>query len=184
MGFLMRKSQEFFSLVRALANEGRGVAAIEFAMIVPVLAAGIVNAADIAIYLIDRLQVENATEMGVQAAWQTCDLMHIPATTNCSGLNSAVTAAVQRTTLGTHITLRSGSPAEGYYCVSSSGSLQYVSSVSTKPTDCSAAGTPSNLPADYIKVETTYSYAPLFPGLSVAGLFTTPITRTAWMRMG
>jgi Flp pilus assembly protein TadG len=184
MEFLMRKSKKFSSLMRAFANESRGVAAIEFALIVPVLAAGIVNAADIAIYLIDRLQIENATEMGAQAAWQTCDLTHIPATTNCANLSSAVTAGIQRTTLGSHITLRSGSPSEGYYCVNSSGSLQYVSSVSNKPADCSAAGTPSNLPADYIKVDTTYSYAPLFPGLSVGGLFDTPITRTAWMRMG
>jgi hypothetical protein len=68
--------------------------------------------------------------------------------------------------------------------VNSSGSLQYVSGVSNKPSDCSAAGTPANSPADYLKVDTTYDYAPLFPGLSVAGLFTTPITRTAWMRMG
>jgi Flp pilus assembly protein TadG len=184
MGFLMRKSRKFFSLIGALAGNKRGVAAIEFTLIVPVLAAGIVNATDIAIYLIDRLQIENATEMGAQAAWQTCDLTHIPATTNCPNLNSAVTAAVQRTTLGSHIALRSGSPSEGYYCVNSSGSLQRVSSVSQKPADCSAAGTPANLPADYIKIDTTYSYAPLFPGLSVGGLFDTPITRTAWMRMG
>ena len=184
MGFLMRKSQKFFPLVRALADENRGVAAIEFAMIATVLAAGIVNAADIAIYLIERLQVENATEMGAQAAWQTCDLTHIPATTNCSGLSSAVTAAIHRTSLGNRIALISGSPSEGYYCVNSSGSLQYVSSVSQKPSDCSAAGTPSNLPADYMKVDTTYTYAPLFPGISVGGLFVTPILRTAWMRMG
>src|SRR5258706_712892 len=133
MGFLMRKSRKFFSFVRALANERRGVAAIEFALIVPVLGAGIVNAADIAIYLIDRLQVENATEMGAQAAWQTCDLTHIPATTKCSGLNSAVTAAVQRTKLGTSITLKSGLPAEGYYFGNQSSSFQYCSSGSTKP---------------------------------------------------
>jgi Flp pilus assembly pilin Flp len=184
MGFLMRKSRKFYPLVRALANECRGVAAIEFALIVPVLTAGIINAADVAIYLIDRLQVENATEMGAQVAWQTCDLTHIPATTKCNGLNSAVTGAIQHTALGSHITLRGGSPSEGYYCVNASGSLQYVSDVSNKPSDCSAAGAPGNLPADYIKVDTTYTYAPLFPGFSVANLFQTPITRTAWMRMG
>ncbi len=184
MSLLMRKSQRLFPLIRALANENRGVAAIEFALISTVMAGGILNAADVAIYLIDRLQVENATEMAVQAAWKTCDLTHIPATTKCPGLNSAVTAAIRRTSLGTRITLKSGSPSEGYYCVNSSGSLQYVSSVSTKPSDCSAAGTPSNLPADYIKIQATYTYTPLFSGLSVGGLFETPITRTAWMRMG
>jgi Flp pilus assembly protein TadG len=184
MGILLQKLRGFFPLARALARETSGVAAIEFGMIAIVMAAGTANAADVAIYLIDRLQVENATEMGAQAAWQACDLSHIPATTKCSGLTSAVTAAIQRTSLGTHVTLQSGSPAEGYYCVSSSGALQYVSGVSTRPADCTAAGTPSNVPADYINVQTTYPYAPLFQGFSVGHLFTTPITRTAWMRMG
>ena len=184
MRSVMRKLSKFFPLARELAAETSGVAAIEFGLIAIVMAAGTANAADTALYLIDRLEVENATEMGAQAAWNACDLKHIPATTQCTGLTSTVTTAIQRTSLGTHVTLRSGSPAEGYYCVNSSGSLQYVSSVSTKPADCTAAGTPSNQPADYLSVQTTYTYAPLFQSFSIAHLFTTPIVRTAWMRMG
>ncbi len=34
-----------------------------------------------------------------------------------------------------------------------------------------------------IQVTTTYSYAPLFPGITVASTFTTPITKTGMMRL-
>jgi hypothetical protein len=58
-----------------------------------------------------------------------------------------------------------------------------MSSVSSKPADCSAAGMPALQPADYVQVAVTYSYSPLFPGISVAGRFATPITKTAMVRM-
>jgi hypothetical protein len=80
--------------------------------------------------------------------------------------------------------LISGSPSEGYYCVNSSNALQYVSDVSSKPADCTAAGMPSLQPGDYIQVQTTFPYAPLFPGLSVTGTFSTPINKKAIMRLG
>ena len=159
-----------------------GVAAIEFAMIGGFASISMLNAADVAIYARDRLEVENATEIGAQAAWKTCDSKHVPATVNCPGLNSAVTTAVQSTSLGTAVTLQSGSPSEGYYCVDSSGVLTRVSDVSSKPVDCTSAGTPSNSPGDYIKVQTTFTYAPLFPA-SVASAFAATITKTAWMRL-
>jgi len=52
-----------------------------------------------------------------------------------------------------------------------------MSGVSSKPADCSAAGSPSLQPADYIQVSTTFASKPLFPGITVAGTFTTPITK-------
>jgi hypothetical protein len=42
---------------------------------------------------------------------------------------------------------------------------------------------PALQPADYIVVAVTYSYSALFQGISVAGLFATPITKTAMARM-
>jgi hypothetical protein len=88
------------------------------------------------------------------------------------------------TSLGTRVALISGSPSEGYYCVNSSNALQFVSNVSSKPADCTAAGTPSLQPGDYIQIQTTFTYAPLFPGISISSTFPTPITRTAMMRLG
>ncbi|MEJ2375618.1 MAG: pilus assembly protein [Pseudolabrys sp.] len=168
--------------VNAIRADRRGVAAIEFALFVGFISVAVLNTADVSIYIYKRMQVENATEMGAQAAWQHCGLDQLPATTNCSGFLTAVQNAIQSTSLGTQVSLQTGYPTEGWYCVDSSGVLQYVSDYSTKPADCSAVGT-TYQPADYVKIQTTYTYTPLFGGISVAGAFTTPIVRTAMMRL-
>jgi Flp pilus assembly protein TadG len=160
------------------------VAAIEFGLFSIFLSLALVNVADVSIYIYQRMQVENATQVAAQAAWKACDLPQLPATVNCPGLTTAVQNALASTSLGTSVALVAGSPSEGYYCVNSSNALQYVSAVSSKPADCTAAGMPSLQPGDYIQVQTTFPYAPLFPGLSVTGTFATPINRTAMMRLG
>jgi Flp pilus assembly protein TadG len=173
---------------RQFRSDERGTSAIEFAFFASMLSFAILNVADISIYLYQRMQVENATQMGAQAVWNACDPSQIPtqipATTNCPNLTTAITNAIQSTSLGTAVSLQAGSPTEGYYCVNSSGQLQYVSSVSSKPpSDCTVAGVPSNKPGDYITITASYTYAPIFSGLSVAGAFPTPIVRTSMMRL-
>ena len=181
---LLRKTLGFGYKITALWADKRGVAAIEFGLFLLLLSAGLANVADVSIYIFQRMQAENATQMAAQAARKTCDLSMLPATTNCPGLADAVQTAVQSTSLGKLVSLISGSPAEGYYCVNSSNALQYVSDVSAKPADCTAAGMPSLQPGDYLRVQTTFTYVPLFPGLSVASTFATPINLTAMMRLG
>ena len=173
-----------FLRLKAIAECNRGVAAIEFAIIGAAFSIAVLNTADVAVYLFDRMQVENATEMGAQAAWKSCDLNHLPASTNCAGFRAAVSAAIQTTSLGNEVQLQGGSPSEGYYCINTSNALQYVSDVSNKPLDCTAAGTPNLSPTDYVEIQTSFAYAPIFPGITVASLFPTPITTTAWMRLG
>jgi Flp pilus assembly protein TadG len=170
--------------VKAIWADRRGVAAIEFGIFALMLSLGLANVADVSIYIYQRMQVENATQSAAQAAWKTCDATQLPATTSCAGLTTAVQNAVKSSSLGTDVTLVSGSPSEGYYCVNASNVLQRVSDVSAKPADCTAAGTPALQPGDYIQVQTTYTYTPLFPGLSVASGFATPIVRSALMRLG
>jgi Flp pilus assembly protein TadG len=170
--------------IAALRSDRHGVAAIEFAIFAGLISIGLLNVTDIAVYVYQRMQVEYATQAAVQAAWRTCDLTQLPATTNCNGLNNAVQSAVKSTSLGTRVTLQSGSPSEGYYCVNAANALQYVSDVTTKPADCSAVGAPSQQPGDYVTITTTFAYTPLFPGITMAGSFATPITRTATMRLG
>jgi Flp pilus assembly protein TadG len=175
---------KFAQRTRAIWGDQRGVAAIEFGFFAIFLSLALVNVTDVTIYIYQRMQAENATQVAVQAAWKTCDLSQLPATTNCPGLATAIQSAIQSTSLGTRVSLISGSPSEGYYCVNSSNGLQYVGDVSSKPADCTAAGMPSLQPGDYIQVQTTFPYVPLFPGLSVASTFATPINRTAFMRLG
>jgi len=162
----------------------RGVAAIEFGIFSILLFASLANVTDVSIYVYQRMQVENATQVAAQAAWKACDLPQLPATVNCPGLATAVANALKSTSLGTRVALQAGSPSEGYYCINSSNALQYVSDVSSKPADCTAAGMPSLQPGDYIQVQTTFTYTPLFPGFSVASTFASPINRTAFMRLG
>jgi Flp pilus assembly protein TadG len=181
---LRKRALAFADRIKAIWADQRGVAAIEFGLFAIFLSLALVNVADVSIYIYQRMQAENATQVGAQAAWKACDLPQLPATVNCPGLTTAVQNAVKSTSLSTSVSLISGSPSEGYYCVNSSNALQYVSNVSSKPADCTAAGMPSLQPGDYIKVQTTFPYAPLFPGLSVTGTFATPINRTAMMRLG
>jgi Flp pilus assembly protein TadG len=174
----------FADRTQAIWADRRGVAAVEFGLFAIFLSLALANVADVSIYIYQRMQAENATQAGVQAAWKACDVSHLPATTNCPGLTTAVQNAVKSTSLGTSVALVSGSPSEGYYCVNASNALQYVSNVSSKPANCTAAGMPSLQPGDYIQVQTTFSYVSLFPGLSVASTFANPINRTAIMRLG
>jgi len=166
-----------------MAGDNNAMATVEFAMTAGLMITAMVNAVDVATYYHQRMEVQNATQMGAQAAWQTCATSKLPATTKCSGLTAAVTAAVQSSSLGTAVTLQSGFPAEGYYCLNASNALQYVSDVSSKPANCSAAGNAAAMPVDYIKVQTSYVHTPIFGKASVANLLPSPITAMSLMRM-
>jgi Flp pilus assembly protein TadG len=166
-----------------LRHDVRGLAAIEFALIASFMAMSMLNVVDVSLFLYDRLQVNNATQVGAQAAWQACDINHVPVTTKCPGMTAAVTAAVQSTSLGTALQLQSGYPSDGYYCPSSGGTLQYVSDYSSPPANCSAAGNAGLTPAEYVKVQTTYTYTPIFTGLSVVSILPATITATSYVRV-
>jgi Flp pilus assembly protein TadG len=166
--------------------DANGLAAVDFAITGTMLVFGLLNAVDLGYYMYRRMEVENAADAGAQAAMKTCDQNSLPATTNCSGLNAAITSAIHNTSLGTAVSHALGYPTEGYYCTNSSTtppSLQYVSGVSSKPSNCSAAGDAAEAPADYIQVQVSAPYQPLF-GVSVVGaLGWTSISMTSWMRM-
>jgi len=172
--------------LRSLRKDRRGTAAIEFAGMAMVLVVGVLNAVDLGYYMYQRMEVENAAEVGAQAAWQTCydQSTMLPATTNCSGLNAAITAAIHSTSLGSAVSLASGYPTEGYYCVNSSNQLQAVGSLSAKPIDCSAAGNSNMGPGDYIQVGVTYTYAPLFGITVMTASGINSISMTSWMLLG
>ena len=174
-------------MFRRFGRDTRGSAALEFAVASIFLVLGALNAVDFGYYMHQRMEVEYAAQAGAQAAWKTCydTSTMLPATQNCTGLNNAITAAIQATSLGTHLSLESGYPTEGYYCATSSGALQAVGSLSSKPANCSAAGNSAVTPGDYVQVGVTYPYAPLFPGVTVMSLWgISSINMTSWMRLG
>ncbi|MGH6935250.1 MAG: TadE/TadG family type IV pilus assembly protein [Methylocella sp.] len=180
--------------LRLFGANMRGVAGIEFGVTGLLLVIGLLNAVDVGFYAYQRMEAENAAEVGAQAAWKNCpdQSKMLPATQKCTvangaamELNSAITTAIQSTSLGTKVTLATGYPKEGYYCVDASNALQPLpdgSSVSNPRPACSGGGTAG----DYLRVGVTCPYQALFPGLIsvMSTLGITSITKTTWMRMG
>jgi hypothetical protein len=157
------------SMLRLFCHDARGTAAVEFGFSALFLVMGLLNAVDLGYYTYRRMEVENAAQVGAQTAWNTCNDIStmLPATQKCPGLTAAINTAIQSTSLGNTVSLAVGYPTEGYYCIDTSGAMQSVGSLSSKPSDCSAAGSPSTSPGDYIQVGVTFPYAPLFPGVTV-----------------
>ena len=172
----------FFERLRRFRRDEDGMAAIETALITSVFCVAMLNAVEVGRYAYVVMEAEQATEAGAQAALTACDAQHTPATVNCPALNSAVTTAIQSTSLGSKVSLN-GALTEGYYCLDASGTLVYASDVSSKPSDCSAYGSPGAKPGLYLQVYTTYAYAPMFSGLTIGQTFPTSVHKTAWMRM-
>jgi Flp pilus assembly protein TadG len=176
-------------ILRRFRGEQRGAAAVEFAIVITLLTVPVLNVVDLAQYAWDRMQVDNAAQMAVQAAWGTCKLAsNLPATpnsyANCTGMPAAVTTAAQSTSLGTLVTV--SATTEGYYCVNTSTSAIVAVGTfpGTKPANCSLVGLSSDVPGDYVLITTSYTYSPIFPAVSIATGLATPIVRQAWMRLG
>jgi Flp pilus assembly protein TadG len=164
------------------ARGTRGAAAAEFALVLTLLAIPILNVVDLGIYSYQRMELDNAAQIGAQAAWVMLPGCTLPLTKgSCSGTYaSAISAAVKSTSLGTAATV---STTENYYCVNAAGNLVLVGTLQSKPDDCSAAGVPTGRPGDYILVTASYTYTPVFTAVSVVNALTPIITRTAWMRL-
>ena len=141
---------------------------IEFALIAPVLVLLIMNILDFTMIVWDQMETDYSAQMAAQAAYKTCSTGTLPAKSNCAGLTTAITTAIQSTSLGNAVSQAAGSPSETYYCVSGT-TLQSVGSYSSPPSpfDCSAAGNAGVTPGDYIEVDVTYAYSPIFTGLSL-----------------
>ena len=169
-------------LTRAARDE-RGVAAVEMALVGGLLATAMLNVVEVSRYAYVTTQVSAASQAGAHAAIVTCDPTETPATTNCPALATAVSTAIHGSSLGSQVSLH-GAIAEAWYCVNpSTGALQQVAAAGSPPDDCSAVGSTTEDPALYLRVETQYSYQPIFPGLTIASTFSSTIVRVAWMRM-
>jgi Flp pilus assembly protein TadG len=169
---------------RYLADE-RAAAAAEMAIFAIVLAPIFLSLVDMGAYTYQRMQVQNAAQAGVQAAWATCD--KVPANaTNCPYLSTAVTAAVQGTSLSDTVTWGNAAafstspiPATdaGYFCPDGTDNALTASSSGAT---CTSTGDSAGY---YVKIDVTYNFSPVFPGVSIASLFSTPITQTTWTRL-
>lgn len=174
--------------ISAWRRDMRGAAAVEFALVLTLLAIPILNVVDVGIYVFQRMEVDNAAQVAAQAAWAIVPNCTLPLTnpsSNCSALSGKMTTAAHSTPLGSNVSVSS---AENYYCVKTATSqLVPVGTFPTKPSpdNCAAAGGLStDTPGDYLIVTASYTYTPVFSGVSVVDLLGSTITRKVWMRLG
>lgn len=186
-----RVMKDVLDALRYYRRDQQGAAAVEFALVVTLLTVPVLNVIDLAMYAWDRMQVDNAAQIGAQAAWSTCAApTNHPATpnsyANCTGMPAAVTQAVQSTSLGANVTW--SATAEGYYCILPGGTLKFVAAANgNPPSDCSKNGTgglSSDKPGDYVQITAQYTFTPIFSAVSIASTLASPISRQAWMRLG
>lgn len=168
---------------RKLIEDSSGLATIEFAIATTVLVLGLLNGLEVARWSFQRMEIRNAVHVAAHAAWNACDTKHLPAKTNCSGLSSAITAAVNSTSLGAPTT--GPTTTEGYYCLTSAGALKKEADyTATKPTNCSAESDSSHTPGDYLVVTASYTYSPMFgASLTVGHLMPTTLSATSMIRL-
>lgn len=159
-----------------------GTATIEFAFVSSILLIMFLNLIDVSLRIWSQMEVDNAAEVGAQAAYANCAGLPVPATTNCTAMTTDITAAIQSTSLGSNVTLSGGAPTETYYCLKSNALFSVGSGTSPpSPYDCTLAGNAGATPGDYITVNVSYSFSPLFSGLSVVSSST--LTATGTMRL-
>ena len=153
----------------------------------------VLSVIEIGTYSYHRMMVEMAANNGAQAVRSSCSDYATPMTQNCAGLSATLTTAVQTTPLGANVSVVSGFPTEGYYCVNGSDGLvlepgSTLGTVGTPPIkaspfDCTAVGGNTSSPGAYMRVSVTYTYTALFSGISITGVLASPIVRTAWVRV-
>lgn len=171
-------------MTRLFFAEDRGVVSVEFALAAVLIITAMLNAADVGEYVYQSMQVENAAQMAVQTALQTCASTQLPATTMCSGLPGRIAAAAASTSLGVLVTIDGGAATEAYYCVDNSQRLLQVGTLGSKPPTCAATGNGGVTPGDYVVVSVSFAFKPILAGAGVASLLASPIRRSAIMRVG
>jgi len=166
-----------------LCQDRRGAATVEFALIFGVLVVVMLNGIEIARWYNSKMELDNASEMAVQAVTKSCDSTHLPATTACPTFNSVISTALASTTLGSLVVQGSGSPADSYYCLNASGALVFLSSVATPQTSCAAAGNASLMPSEYVTIQASYSYVPIFAAVTIGRLLPSSLKSFAMVRL-
>jgi hypothetical protein len=183
---------------RSYLRDRRGSAAVEFAFWLGALVFPTLGALDVGFYVYQSMQVREAAQAAAQTVFALCDGQISgfapPMTTNCTNLQSRIGTAVQSTSLGSGVSWTT--LAEGWYCVGYANSSLNLTASGTTVTVTNGGGTagsmsstaPScangNTAGDYITITTTYSYKPVFPGMSVISLLGgATITKSGLMRV-
>jgi Flp pilus assembly protein TadG len=170
----MKAHRKLFAIARRWGRDRSGSAAVEFGLIMPMLAGILLPMADLGIGAYDKMRVQDAAAAGAQYA-----LEH-------GFTSSAITTAVQdATSLGSNVTL-STTPAQACYCISSGALVPPPGDTTAPAPPCSSgACSDSSTPGTFVTVNTTYTYSPMVsftvPGLSIPSSIT--LTGSATVRI-
>lgn len=169
---------------RKLLEDTSGLATIEFAVCSTALVLGLMNGVEFARWYYQKMEVANAVHAAAHAAWNACDTKHLPAKTNCTGLDAAIISGLQSTSLGAAVT-PSTATSEGYYCLTTAGALKKeVDYTGTKPSNCSAESDSSHSPGDYLVVSGQATFTPMFSNsLTFGRVMPTTLTATSMIRL-
>jgi Flp pilus assembly protein TadG len=178
--------------VRNYLSSESGAAAAEFAMFAVFLAPFILNAADLGMYMYQRLQVEAAAQAGAQAAYATCQSAPVGSQTLVGvcpsfAAGGAVDNAITSTALGALVTWDATNAAAVRAAGSGAGSdagpfcpVLATNSLVAQTANCSSTSAP---PGYYVKITVRYQFRGLFGGATIASLLPSTITRSSWMRL-
>lgn len=184
-------------------SESVGAAAAEFALVLSLLVIPFLNAVDLGIYVYQVMELKSATQIGAQQAWSLTDptvsgSCSLPLTQgSCQSTWLTTVQSAVKTSSPLSVSASNISGTEGYYCINSSGSLVEVGLVTqTEPTNCAATsqitgspigGSANDLPGDYLIVTASYTYVPVFSGVSILDLLcpggACSVSSTSWSRL-
>lgn len=167
---------------RRFIRDRSGAVAAETALVSGFLALLIVQVLDFGWFAYCSVQIRMAAQAAAARAATACseDAL-LPATQNCPGLKAKMEAAANEVSIGGTITI--SDPDEGYFCHDNNNALVEVGALDNKPADCmpySATATP----ADFVYVTATYTFNPIFPGVSAVSYLGGAMTADGWMRVG
>lgn len=175
---------------RSFLRDCRGAIAAETALVSGFLVVLIAQVLDFGWFAYCSVQVRMAAQAAAAESAVVCtqDFM-LPATVNCgSGLKSKMQTAANEVSIGGAITIADADLKEAYYCPDpdSNNALVKVGEVTDdpKPADCTAVGSPKDTPGDFVHVTVTYTFTPLFPGLSAISYSGNTMKSEGWMRVG
>jgi|GEM_PF-6825609 len=129
-----------------------GYAAIEFALIFPIILAIIGGVTDFGLYVWSQGRLADAVSYGMQYAF-------LNGTT--AGSNANIASAVTKVAQASLSTASATATGPACYCVSGANPPALVTQVCT--TKCASTNA---LPGQYVIINASYTYSPIFPTLS------------------
>ena len=164
------------SVPKRFARDRSGLAAIELAIIAPVLFLCTLCVADLGRYALDKTWVTYAASAGAEyAAAHADDPQYAPTYPMGSDFSAAITTAATSATPTTNISV-SPTPSTYYGCATSTGVT-----ASTQGATCPSGTSTGGLVGEYVSVTATMPFTALFSAAGVS--YPSTITSTAVVRI-